>query len=111
MSIHSTASPFDAAQSRRTDESLGAVFEDARRRTLLGVLADCETTVELEPLAERVVAAETGERATDDDRFDRTLVSLYRCHLPVFVEAALVSVDEDDGVFVTPDTTALGDLQ
>ena len=113
MSTHSTTPPFADEPNLQTEETLGRLFADSRRRVLLRVLASCEGRVELDRLTERVVEAETGGGRESDspDRFDRTLVSLYHCHLPLLADADLVSVDAaDDGVFVTPETTALDRL-
>ncbi|MWG36339.1 DUF7344 domain-containing protein [Halomarina oriensis] len=112
MSIHSATPPFTDDSPRQPDETLGRVFEDARRRTLLRVLATCTGTIELDDLTDRVVAAETDHPSTGDDadRFDRALVSLYRCHLPAFVAADLVELDESGGVFVTPLTEVIAEL-
>ncbi|MFC5970105.1 hypothetical protein ACFPYI_02060 [Halomarina salina] len=111
MSTHSTTSPFADEPNLQTEETLGRLFADPRRRTLLRVLASCEGRVELDRLTERVVDAE-GSADHDDpsDQFDRTLVSLYHCHLPVLADADLVTIDDDDGVFVTPDPAALDQL-
>ena len=112
MSIHSTTSPFADEPNLQTEETLGRVFADARRRTLLHVLASGEDRVELDSLTERVVDAERRRgRATDSpDRFDRTLVSLYHCHLPLLADVGLVEVEDDEGVFVYPNADALDRL-
>ncbi|MFD1514245.1 DUF7344 domain-containing protein [Halomarina rubra] len=112
MSIHSTTPPFDDDESKPlATATLGRLFADARRRTLLRVLASDEDAVELDRLTERVLDAEgTGAYGAGDERYDRVLLSLYRCHLPVLDDADLVDVREDDGVFVDPDGSALRQL-
>lgn len=110
MSTHSTTPPFADEPNLQTDDMLGRVFADSRRRTLLRVLASSERRVELDSLAERVVEAETGDRVTDAERFDRTLISLYHCHLPLLADAGLVDVEDEEGVFVRPDADALDRL-
>lgn len=112
MSTHSTTSPFADEPNLQTEETLGRLFADSRRRTLLRVLASCEGRVELDRLTARVVDAEGGadHDADASDRFDRTLISLYHCHLPLLADADLVDIDDDDGVFVTPDSTAIDEI-
>lgn len=110
MSINSTSSPVDEESTRHAQQTFGRLFTDARRRALLRVLAAGGGVVELDRLTERVVDAEGGDESDPPDRFDRTLVSLYRCHLPALADAGLVELREDDGVFVDPDARALDDL-
>jgi hypothetical protein len=109
MSINTTA-PTGDGSAHTTRRPFGHLFADARRRTLLRVLAASDGVVELDRLTDRVVAAEGGDGAGPPDRFDRTLVSLYRCHLPALVEADLVELHEDDGVFVEGDADRIAGL-
>lgn len=116
MSTHSATPPFTDDGPGEPADPLARLFADARCRTLLRVLAADERPVELDDLTARVLAAETDETAAgtatteaaaQPDRFDRTLVSLYRCKLPLFVAAELVELDDDDGVVVAPDADAI----
>lgn len=118
MSTHSATPPFTDDGPGEPADPLARLFADARCRTLLRVLAADERPVELDDLTARVLAAETdedeaaagtatAEAAAEPARFDRTLVSLYRCKLPLFVAAELVELDEDDGVVVAPDAAAI----
>jgi len=107
MSTHSATPPFTDDGPGESADPLAHLFADARCRTLLRVLAADERPVELDDLTARVIAAETDESAAETDRFDRTLVSLYRCKLPLLVAAELVELDEDDGVVVAPDAAAI----
>lgn len=88
------------------------LFESARRRALLRVLADREDEVELDDLARSVAAEEYDctPAAVDDDTYQRVLVTLDRTHLPRLVEAGLATVDRSNGVFVRPDQDAIAAL-
>lgn len=93
-----------AGRSESNDQQ-EALFENARRRALVRVLADHDATVELDDLA-RSVAAEEYDRAPDEieeETYERVLVSLHQTHLPRLADAGLATVDRSDGVFVRPD--------
>lgn len=101
-------------RTRRTASSSQrpTLFESARRRALLRVLADRDEEVELDELARSVAAEEydCAPGAVDDETYQRVLVTLDRTHLPRLVEAGLATVDRSDGVFVRPDRDAIAAL-
>lgn len=108
MSTEKRTTPVTAATTDGTPElsinteTVRDVFEDARRRIVLDCLRTCDSTVELDELAE-IVAAREFDTASEDvphDRYERVLVSLYHTHLPKLADAGIVSIDRNDGVHV-----------
>jgi hypothetical protein len=72
------------------------VLNDARRRTVLAILADRSATIDDSALAEAVWADENEappEEASDDE-LERLLLELYHCHLPKLDDAGLITWDD-----------------
>ncbi|MWG33060.1 DUF7344 domain-containing protein [Halomarina oriensis] len=110
MSSQIAASSVFAESSTPSSELVGRVLSDARRRALLRVLDGRTHVLELDRVAELVVAEELdGDWSRfDEERFDCVLVSLYREHLPLLDEAGFVDLDRtENGVFVHPDADLL----
>lgn len=105
MSSQIATRSFAAESTTPSQDLVGRILTDARRRALLDVLESREGVFELDQVAEWVVAEELeGDWAAfDEDRFDRVLISLYHNHLPMLADAGFVDVDRtDDGIFVSP---------
>lgn len=93
-------SPTADAQDQTIDELFDALRAE-RRRTVLSVLSDRERRMDLESLAEAVVAAEDGRAG--EDAVQRTRVRLYHVHLPKLDDADLVAFDRDDCTVAAPE--------
>jgi len=84
------------------DATLDAVFRavaDARRRTIVSILAAAGRPLELEPLARRVAAreAETTGRQVARDRVDDVRTALVHVHVPMLADATIVEYDAETG--------------
>lgn len=84
------------ASSADLDAIFGALA-DARRRTVLSVLADQYHPISVETLARDVAAraADTAERDVSQERVDEVRASLVHVHLPTLTNAGLVGYDTD----------------
>ncbi|MFC5970971.1 hypothetical protein ACFPYI_06455 [Halomarina salina] len=106
MSSQIAARSLTAAESTQPSQDfVGRILSNSRRRALLNVLESREGVFELDRVAEWVVAEELdGDwSAFDEEKFDRVLVTLYHNHLPMLADAGFVDLDDtDDGVFVCP---------
>ena len=88
-----------------SQDFVGRILSDSRRRALLNVLDSRQGVYELDRVAEWVVSEELdGDwSAFDEEKFDRVLITLYHNHLPMLADAGFVDLDyTDDGVFVSP---------
>jgi hypothetical protein len=95
----------DARDDAGTPAALSGHLADARRRTTLDVLADDDSTVELDDLARRVAAheADLPPPEVDEERYERVVADLYERHLPALDDDDIVSLDREGGVFVSVD--------
>ena len=105
MSSQTAARSYAAESTTPSQDLVGRILSDSRRRALLAVLESREGAFELDRIAEWVVTEELeGDwSAFDEDRFDRVLITLYHNHLPMLADAGFVDLDRTgDGIFVSP---------
>ncbi|MFD1512754.1 DUF7344 domain-containing protein [Halomarina rubra] len=105
MSSQIAAQSVTVESTTPSQDFVGRILSDSRRRALLSVLEDREGALELDRVAELVVDEELdGDwSAFDEEKFDRVVVTLYHNHLPMLADAGFVDFDRtDEGVFVTP---------
>ena len=111
--MNNIANPHSETSTSTTDtepsiDDLFAVLTEARRRTVLSVLTESTSPMDVESLATRVAAR---ERDVDADSLSESTVedvhvTLHHVHLPKLDDAGLVDHDRENG---TAATTGAGD--
>ena len=86
-------------------DDLFEVLSEGRRRTILTVLTERRSSMEVERLAHAVAAREdaTGSGTPSESTVERVHLTLHHVHLPKLDEAALVDYDREAGSVVATD--------
>lgn len=104
------ARPPQFETSELSRDALCRIFANARRRATLRVLSTHDDAIEIDALAEAVIAEEFEDEG-DDERADRVLVSLFHNHLPMLADYDLLETDRrGERVFVHPNTEDIAAL-